>query len=441
MNGGNPQTINIFWFRRDLRLQDNAGLYHALNTGKPVLPIFIFDTHILDDLKETTDPRVHFLHQEIQNLDEQLKAYGSGIWVYHGTPLAAFQSLAEQYSIEEVFVNRDYEPYAHERESKIWDFFQEKNIGFKGVKDQVIFEKQEVTKDDKSPYVVFSPYGKKWFKQFKAKEIDHFASEELLDNTFKTKGRPIPSLKEMGFQPTSVPFPSRYVDDEVIRDYHKNRNFPAQNGTSRLSVHLRFGTISIRNLAEKANRLNHTFLNELAWRDFYQMILWHFPRVVTESFKKAFDNIPWRNNEEDFERWCSGTTGFPMVDAGMRQLNTIGYMHNRLRMVTASFLTKHLLIDWRWGEAYFAQKLLDYELSSNNGGWQWAAGSGVDAAPYFRIFNPQRQIERFDPEYRFIHHWIPEYGTPEYPKPMVDHPSARQRALDTFKQALNEDGT
>ncbi len=435
------ELINVFWFRRDLRLHDNAGLYQALKSNRPVLPIFIFDTLILDHLKEEKDARIHFIHQEISRLQTELKELGSALWVFHGKPLEAFKQLTSQFRIAEVFINRDYEPYAKEREKQIWDFLESKGIGFKGFKDQVVFEKREVIKDDGAPYVIYSPYRKKWDKIFSEKGIDHYPSETLKENFFNTSGWPIPSLASMGFKPANVPFPDRSVNDEVIRDYHKNRNYPAKNGTSRLSVHLRFGTISIRNLVEKAQRLNSAFLNELVWRDFYQMILWHFPRVVHESFKKAYDWIPWRNNEEEFDLWCRGQTGFPMVDAGMRQLNTIGYMHNRLRMVTASFLTKHLLIDWRWGEAYFGEKLLDYELASNNGGWQWAAGSGVDAAPYFRIFNPERQIQRFDPDYRFIQHWIPEFGTPEYPKPIVNHKEARERALKTYKAALNEYST
>jgi len=430
--------VNIFWFRRDLRLHDNTGLYKALNAGKPVLPIFIFDTHILDYLSDEDDPRVHFIHREISRLQRELAEVRSSIRVFHGTPLEAFQQLVQEFSISQVFLNRDYEPYAHQREKAVWVFLEEKGITLKGFKDQVIFEKKEVVKDEGSPYVVFTPYSRKWQKTFQQQGIEHFPSETLIHNFLKTAEWPVPSLGDMRFKPTAVPFPDREVDDAIVRDYHQKRNYPAVNGTSRLSVHLRFGTISIRNLVEKAHRLNHTFLNELVWRDFYQMILWHFPDVVHESFKKAYDNILWRNDEAEFLRWCAGTTGYPMVDAGMRQLNQSGYMHNRLRMVTASFLTKHLLIDWRWGEAYFGEKLLDYELASNNGGWQWAAGSGVDAAPYFRIFNPQRQIERFDPDYRFIRHWVPEYGTPDYPKPVVDHKVGRERALEAYKSALNE---
>ncbi len=438
MEAKNPYNpVNIFWFRRDMRLHDNVGLYQALQKNKPVIPVFIFDTDILDHL-ETYDSRVHFIHDTVQALQKELKQVGSSLCVYNGTPMDAFKKLCEDFSIEEVFINRDYEPYARNRDQQLLDFFNEKGIGFKGAKDQVIFEKKEIVKDDQSPYVVYSPYGKKWNKVFYQNGLTHYPSENLKNNFIKTDAWPIPKLADMGFKPTNVPFPNKNIDDDIIKNYHQNRNFPSVNGTSRLSVHLRFGTVSIRNLAEKAARLNSTFLNELTWRDFYQMILWHFPRVVHESFKKEFDAIPWRNDEKDFQKWCEGKTGYPMVDAGMRQLNTIGYMHNRLRMVTASFLTKHLLIDWRWGEAYFGKQLLDYELASNNGGWQWAAGSGVDAAPYFRIFNPQRQIERFDPEYKFIRHWVPEFGTPEYPPPMVEHKWARNRALETFKSAFNE---
>lgn len=432
------QPVTIFWFRRDLRLNDNHGLCQALRSGRPVVPIFIFDPYILETIQDSDDGRVHFIHQELKRLKDELAEAGSSLWVQYGKPEEVFQEICYQFSIEAVYLNRDYEPYAKERESWVGEVLQHHQVPMYTFKDHVIFEKDEVVKGNGEPYVVYSPYSKQWQKQFTEKAVETAPSENFKQHFAALPNYPLPKLEEIGFQPTSVPFPSPDIKNEVIDHYKEKRNYPSQNGTSRLSVHLRNGTISIRQLVKEARSRSFAFLNELIWRDFYQMILWQFPRVVHESFRKEYDNIPWRNDEEEFQRWCNGTTGYPMVDAGMRQLNTIGYMHNRLRMITASFLTKHLLIDWRWGEAYFGQKLLDYELASNNGGWQWAAGSGVDAAPYFRIFNPQRQIERFDPEYRYIRYWVSEYGTPTYPKPVVEHKYARDRALSTYKQALSE---
>lgn len=433
------QPVSVFWFRRDLRLYDNQALYHALQSGYPVVPIFIFDTYILNSIQDEDDGRVHFIHDTLSEIQSELTAIGSSLWVAHGKPGVIIDTVTENFNVQALYLNRDYEPYAKERDNQVEQLLQSKGIPTYTYKDHVIFEKDEVVKGGGDPYVVFSPYSKQWQKQFNDEQVANVPSEELKGNFAALPEYNLPSLADLGFKPTSVPFPDREIKEAVIKNYKDTRNYPSQNGTSRLSVHLRNGTISIRQLAKFAADRSFAFLNELIWRDFYQMILWQFPHVVNHSFRAAYDNIPWRNDEDDFQRWCEGTTGYPMVDAGMRQLNTIGYMHNRLRMVTASFLTKHLLIDWRWGEAYFGQKLLDYELASNNGGWQWAAGSGVDAAPYFRIFNPQRQIERFDPEYRFIRYWVPEYGTPAYPKPMVEHKYARDRALTTYKQALNED--
>ena len=432
------QPVTVFWFRRDLRLHDNTGLYHALRSGKPVVPMFVFDRNILDSIQDEGDGRVHFIHQELESIREELEKLGSSLWVGYGKPDEVFREMLQQFNVAEVYMNRDYEPYAQEREAKVDQVLQAHGAAMKTFKDHVIFEKNEVVKGDGQPYVIYSPYSKQWEKQFTEDDVAPAPSEELKAHFAPLPHYELPTLEQMGFKPTSVPFPSREVKDEVIYNYEETRNIPAQNGTSRLSVHLRNGTISIRQLVKYARERSHAFLNELIWRDFYQMILWQFPRVVHESFRKEYDNIPWRNDEAEFQKWCEGNTGYPIVDAGMRQLNTIGYMHNRLRMITASFLTKHLLIDWRWGEAYFGQKLLDYELGSNNGGWQWAAGSGVDAAPYFRIFNPARQVERFDPQYKFIRHWVPEYGTPNYPKPVVEHKFARERALSTYKQALSE---
>jgi deoxyribodipyrimidine photo-lyase len=266
--------------------------------------------------------------------------------------------------------------------------------------------------------------------------LPFYNSNELSGAFYKTDPLPMPEISILGFKESSAVIPSRMFHPEMLANYEKLRDFPAMNGTSRLSIHLRFGTISIRQLVSQASGVSQVFLNELIWREFYMMILWHFPGVINQSFKKNYDKIEWRNNEEEFKAWCEGTTGYPIVDAGMRELNTTGYMHNRLRMITASFLTKHLLIDWRWGEAYFAKKLLDFELSSNNGGWQWAAGTGCDAAPYFRVFNPYIQAQKFDPRSEYIRKFAPEAGSSSYTRPLVDHPMARERAIRTYKRAL-----
>ncbi len=430
--------VNIFWFRRDLRLEDNAGLYKALQSGRPVLPIFIFDTEILNKLEDYNDARIHFIHNALTHINEQLQKYGSSLLIFHGKPVEIWQELLANYPVEKVFVNRDYEPYAKERDEAVKTLLNQNNIEFFGAKDQVIFEKNEVVKADGKPYHVFTPYSRAWKKRFETDPPQQYPSEDVLHNHLQTTPFHQPSLEELNFKPTDVPFPPHSVEPNVLQQYHDKRNYPSLNATSRMGPHLRFGTISIRQLLHKGLENSNTYTNELIWRDFYQMILWYYPQVADQSFKPEFDNIQWINSEADFKKWCEGKTGYPLVDAGMRQLNTIGYMHNRVRMVTASFLTKHLLIDWRWGERYFAKQLLDYELASNNGGWQWAAGTGVDAAPYFRIFNPQRQIERFDPNYEYIRYWVPEYGTKEYPEPMIDHKFARQRALNTYQEALNK---
>lgn len=428
--------INIFWFRRDLRLDDNTGLDAALKDGLPVLPIFIFDRNILDELSDKSDARVSFLHARITEINTLLKEYSSGLRVFYGTPEEAFNQLFSEFEVKGIYTNRDYEPYAKERDSKIETLCQGHKVGFYTFKDQVIFEKSEVTTDGGDFYKVFTPYKNKWLAAFRTLVLNPGENPRRNANFLKHEGYSIPSLADMGFEPSSITIPSAKVDESIIRRYHDTRDFPAVNGTTRLGIHLRFGTISIRKLALRAAALNETYLNELIWREFYMMILYHQSHVVTRAFKPQYDVIPWRNNEEEFKRWCEGQTGYPIVDAGMRELNQTGYMHNRVRMVVASFLTKHLLIDWRWGEAYFAKKLLDFELSSNNGGWQWAAGTGTDAQPYFRVFNPDSQMEKFDKELKYIKKWVPEYGTPRYPKPMVDHKFARQRAIDTYKAAL-----
>ncbi len=433
------QKINIFWFRRDLRLHDNAGLYHALKGEPPVVPLFIFDKIILDQLEEKKDRRVEFIRDTILEMQEQLVKKDSSLAVYYGTPHEVFEKLISEYDVQTVFTNHDYEPYAIERDTMIKNLLSKKNIGFKSFKDQVIFEKDEVLKDDGKPYTVYTPYSRKWKSALADFYVKPYPVEKYSKNYFKQSSKRIPSLDSMGFKEAGGSFPSKNPTDELIRHYNKTRNFPGTDGTSRLGIHLRFGTISIRKLIAKAQKLNNTFLNELIWREFYMSILWHFPQVGHhKAFKPEYDNIKWRNDEDEFQKWCNGKTGFPIVDAGMRQLNETGYMHNRVRMITGSFLCKDLLIDWRWGEAYFAEKLLDFDLSANNGGWQWVAGSGCDAAPYFRIFNPELQTKKFDKNLKYISKWVPEFQEFNYPKPMVDHSTARERCLIAYKKAVSQ---
>ena len=431
-------TINLFWFRRDLRLQDNAGLFHALQNGIPVLPIFIFDKHILDMLEDPNDARVNFIYNSIAKLKVELQALNSDILVFHDQPVHAFQQLMNQYDVVNVFTNHDYEPYAQIRDEQIESMLTAHGIGFHHYKDQVIFEKDEVVKDDGKPYAVFTPFSKKWKSHLQANPLHTFDTEKHFDHFFHHEPAALPTLESMGFHQTTIVFPGSQIDRLQINRYQQQRDIPSIPGTSRLSVHLRFGTISVRQLLQQTKDLSETFLNELIWRDFYHMILWHFPHVGKGlSFKPAYDAIEWRHDEKEFAQWCEGQTGYPIVDAGMRELNATGFMHNRVRMITASFLCKHLLIDWRWGEAYFAKKLLDFDLSANNGGWQWASGSGCDAAPYFRIFNPYLQTQKFDPELKYIRQWIPELDSFDYPKPIVQHEFARNRCLAVYKKALN----
>lgn len=431
------KEVTVFWFRRDLRLYDNAGLFEALKKNDPVLPVFIFDTEILEKLPGKEDKRVVFIHQTISRLQNELIKAGSSMLVMHGNPLSIFEGLLNEYTFTSVYANADYEPAAIERDHKVSDYLKGKGIVFRLFKDHVIFEKSEILKEDGSPFQIFTPYSKAWKQKLKQEKPGIFRSESLLNNFYKTNPLKIPSIEEIGFRNIEILFPGHYIDKNIIRQYHETRNFPFLKGTSNLSVHLRFGTISIRELVKTAMDLNEQFLNELIWREFFMMILYHFPRVENECFKKKYNQIDWRNNEDEFQKWCLGETGYHIVDAGMRELNETGFMHNRVRMIVASFLTKHLLIDWRWGEAYFAEKLLDYELSSNNGNWQWAAGCGCDAAPYFRIFNPYEQLKKFDPDFVYTNKWVKNLNSPDYPAPVVDHKFARERCLMTFKKALS----
>ena len=429
--------VTIFWFRRDLRLNDNAGLYHALKSGKPVLALFIFDKEILDDLEDKDDARVTFIYQTIEELHHQLYHYGSSLLVLYDKAEDAWDNIIRDYHINSVYTNHDYEPYALKRDNAVKEKLNKHGIELKSFKDQVIFEKDEVIKDDGKPYTVYTPYQRKWYNTLKPFYLKAYPAEKYLKNLVKTKALPIVSLQAMGFEKSGIPFPDREYKD-VIADYKAKRDFPAIKGTSRISLHLRFGTVSIRELAKTAYAgPDKTWLNELIWREFYMMILYHFPHTIDHAFRPEYDRIKWVNDETQFKAWCDGQTGYPIVDAGMRELNTTGFMHNRVRMIVASFLSKHLLIDWRWGEHYFARKLLDYEMASNVGGWQWAAGSGTDAAPYFRIFSPDAQTKKFDPKLQYIKKWVPEYADfSKYPKPIIDHAFARERCLKAFKAAL-----
>ncbi|HEX6226642.1 MAG TPA: deoxyribodipyrimidine photo-lyase [Chryseolinea sp.] len=422
----------VCWLRRDLRLEDNAALYHALKENQRVLPVFIFDTVILDALEDKKDSRLEFIYQSLTHLHQQLKEIGSTLSVFHGNPVEIFQKLTPK----SVYANHDYEPYALQRDTAVEKILAGNGISFRTFKDQVIFEKNEIVKQDGKPYTIFTPYSKIWKGKLNKFYMKSYPTEKYFKHLVSRTPLPFPTLSDLGFEPTNIKFPARLIKSSIIKSYHNTRNFPAMHGTTRLSVHLRFGTVSIRKLVQLAYKTNETWLNELIWREFYQMILYHFQNVVTHSFKPAYDRIEWRNDQSEFEAWCEGRTGYPIVDAGMRELNETGFMHNRVRMIVASFLTKHLLIDWRWGEAHFAKKLLDYDLASNNGGWQWAAGSGCDAAPYFRIFNPALQEEKFDPDQKYISKWVPEYQSKDYPAPIVNHQVARERAIRVYKAAL-----
>lgn len=426
-------------------MHDNAGLYHALRSDHSIKPVFIFDKSILEKLNNKEDPRVDFLYQTINELAQNLRALGSDLIVEYGRPKAIWGKIFKEYGIGDIFTNYDFEPYAKQRDKEIESIVSKNKKEFYTYKDHIIFDYKEVLKGDGTPYTVFTPYSKKWRAKIDSRGIGKasyflkaYPTKKNFKNFAKFSAKQIPSLAKMGFKSTTIDIPKKTVTQGLIRKYEEQRNFPAIKGTSKLGLHYRFGTISVREKARKAYDLSHTYVNELIWRDFYAQILAHFPHVVENAFRAKYDFIEWRTNEKDFKAWCEGKTGYPIVDAGMRELNSTGFMHNRVRMITASFLTKHLLIDWRWGEAYFAEKLLDFDLASNNGGWQWAAGSGTDAAPYFRIFNPYTQADKFDKERKYIKKWVPEYDTEAYVDPIVDHKEARVRCLATYKEGLEK---
>lgn len=427
--------VVIFWFRRDLRLADNRGLQQAIASGYAVLPIFIFDSDILTRLATRYDRRVDYIHQALHAMNVTLQKHGSTLHTYSGVPLDVIKMICQDYDVQGLYCNGDYEPQAIKRDDAVQRDLKEIGIPCYASKDQVIFEKSEVVKADGSPYTVYTPYAKKWKSML---QPAHYGQETIaLENFYKAAFQDIISLETLGFQKTDLVFEQPQLAIDIIKDYGEKRDFPALDHTTRLGIALRFGTISIRKCVDFALKNNETWLSELIWREFFMQILYHFPQVVTASFKPKYDAIEWRNNEVEFERWCSGKTGYPIVDAGMRQLNETGFMHNRVRMVVASFLCKHLLIDWRWGEAYFAQKLLDYDLAANNGNWQWVAGSGCDAAPYFRIFNPTAQTLKFDEDLLYVKTWNPAYGQ-LLEAPIVGHEFARARALQAYQAALQD---
>ena len=422
--------ISIFWYRRDLRLEDNTGLFEALNENENVLPIFIFDDSILDELPED-DARVNFIYESLSKINKQLNNHNASLQILKGQIDDVWEKLVTTYDIQKVYLNKDYEPYAIKRDQKIKEFLNSKGIEMKTFKDQVIFEEDEIVKADGKPYTVFTPYKRKWLEKFTKVNLNLIAN---FDNFYK-KIIDFPTLNQLGLK--NSPLKVKNYSLKNVSTYSETRNFPNLDSTSYLSPHLRFGTISVRQIITELKNNSETFLSELIWREFFMQIIFHFPHVVTKNFRPKYDGIKWVNNKEDYDNWCQGKTGYPLVDAGMRQLNETGYMHNRVRMVTAGFLCKHLLIDWRYGEAYFAKKLLDYELSSNNGNWQWAAGTGCDAAPYFRIFNPIEQLKKFDKTLTYTKKWVKDFDTLEYPKPIVDHKYARNRALEAYKKGIN----
>ncbi len=433
--------VTLFWFRRDLRLFDNAGLFYALKENKSVLPIFIFDQTILKSLPPG-DLRVNFIYQQVELLKRSLQQQGADLWVHHGDPVQIFKRLFKQGNIASVYTNRDDEPSAIARDKAVCRLAEEMGVGFQDYKDQSLFERDEILTDAKKPYTVYTPYKNKVLKTLNDFYLKSYPVEEYQKNFAKIPQKErseLMPLKDLGFKKMEASFPSAEVSVAVLKNYSQSRDFPADpKGTSHLGLHLRFGTVSVRELARLGVKYSPVWLSELIWRDFFKQILWHYPRVVEGSFRPEYDKIQWRKSAKDFERWCQGQTGYPLVDAGMRELNATGHMHNRVRMVTASFLCKHLLIHWKEGERYFAEKLLDYDLSANNGNWQWAAGSGCDAAPYFRIFNPETQAKKFDPKGEYVKKWVPEYGTKDYPAPMIDHAEARGRCLQEFTKALKE---
>jgi deoxyribodipyrimidine photo-lyase len=432
-----PSKINIFWFRRDLRLDDNVGLFHALSSDLPVIPIFIFDSSILKKLDDKSDSRIDFIHHTVTTLKQELQVLGSDLLTFYDSPIDVMKTLVSKYNIQDVYTNEDYEPDAIKRDLLVSKFLDKSNRVLKQYKDQYIFAKNDILKKDKTPYTVYTPYKNKWLDQFTPIDMTSLNCKKYYESFCKVAPSKMVSLEDIGFIHSEKNYLlKKSIKRSYISNYHLHRDIPHLDATSKLGIHLRFGTISVRKCVQIGMKLNATWLSEIIWREFFMQILYHFPHSSRKAFKPKYEKINWRNNKTDFQKWCDGKTGYPMVDAGMRELNQTGHMHNRVRMVTASFLIKHLLIDWRWGEKYFAKKLLDFDLASNNGNWQWAAGTGCDSAPYFRIFNPYTQQKKFDPDLIYIKKWIPEYGTDQYPEEIVEHKMAYRRAIDVYKSSL-----
>lgn len=429
----------LFWFRRDLRLHDNVGFSKALQSRHKVLPLFIFDKEILDKL-EADDARVTFIHEQVSEMHRQFETHGSTLLVKYGQPLEVLNALLQEYDLEGIYTNHDYEPYARQRDQQVERLLGDNNLVFETFKDQVIFEQSEILTKSGTPYKVYTPYKNAWKNAFDVQMTEPHETEPYFKQLAEHKHTEVIPLKKMGFEESTLKVPAPDLETNTLANYDQTRDIPAQNATTRISAHLRFGTVSIREMVQLGLQHNDTWLQELIWREFFMQLLYHFPEESEKSFAPKFRHIEWRNNEEEFDKWCQGKTGFPLVDAGMRELNETGFMHNRVRMVVASFLVKDLLVDWRWGEAYFAEKLLDYEMSSNVGNWQWAAGTGADAQPYFRVFNPDSQVSKFDKNHAYIKRWVPEFGTADYPGPMVDHSKARDRALNAFKSSIAVSG-
>ncbi len=449
--------MNLFWHRRDLRIRDNVGLYHAAEVeskevSTKLQPIFIFDPQILTPLKDRSDHRVTLIYDWLEELKAEYQSLGGDLWTFFGDPVEVFKHLQTKLKISSVYTNHDYEPLARKRDDDVKKALGEMNIHFQSFKDQVIFEKNEILSGEGRPYTVCTPFKKKWLSQFQKQKIktDLSVFEKSLNKISSADSKAIEkkiekriekkwvTLAEMDFSRSSIRAPVYNITSERISVYDKTRDFPFLPGTTLLGTALRFGKVSVREMANLGHEQNATWLSELIWREFFMQILFHFPQVTKQSFRTQYEKVAWRKDKNDFEKWKLGQTGYPIVDAGMRELNQTGYMHNRVRMIVGSFLTKHLLIHWYHGERYFAEKLFDFDLSANNGNWQWVAGTGCDAAPYFRIFNPESQTEKFDPKGEYIRRWVPEFGTTRYPEKMVEHSFARERALTEFKKALKD---
>ncbi|TGE15405.1 cryptochrome/photolyase family protein [Hymenobacter elongatus] len=437
--------IVLFWHRRDLRLHDNAGLAVALQSGLPVVPLFIYDREILDQLPSRRDARVTFIYDEVERLGRQTEQAGGTFLAFYGRPLEVFAQLVQHYEVAGVYTNEDYEPYAAVRDAAIAELIKPAGTEFRVFKDQVIFAKNEILSKSGTPPRVFGAYSKTWLAALRDEHLvpypstEHFVESNLMP---LAEAAPRPTLEQMGFERYEQFVPAAELPAAaLVSNYHNTRDKPGLvNSSTRRSVHLRFGTLSVRELMQQAKELNPKLLNELIWRDFFMMILWHYPFTATESYDPRLRLVPYRNNEDEFRAWCEGRTGYPLVDAGMRELNQTGYMPNRARIAAAGFLVKHLLIDWRWGDRYFADKLLDYDMSQNVGNWQWMAGTGAVAAPWFRVYSPQSQQEQYDTTFDYVRQWIPEFGTRDYPTPIVEHKFARERAIATFRAAYQAAG-